>query len=71
MSIQKLSCSMLFPISFTSIPFEPLVLPKDIYEISLCYLEQSLDSVSLLAYKKIANRIKPVAMILPEDFWII
>ena len=62
---------MLSPISFTSIPFEPLVLPKDIYEISLCYLEQSLDSVSSLAYKKTANQIKPVAMTLPEDFWII
>jgi len=62
---------MLSPISFTSIPFEPLVLPKDIYEISLCYLEQSLDSVSALAYKKTANQIKPVATTLPEDFQII
>jgi len=62
---------MLSPILFTFIPFEPLVLPKDIYEISLCYLEQSLDSVSSLAYKKMANRIKPVATTLPEDFQII
>jgi len=62
---------MLSPISFTSIPFEPLILPKDIYEISLCYLEQSLDSVSSLAYKKTANQIKPVATTLPEDFQII
>ena len=62
---------MLSPILFTFIPFEPLVLPKDIYEISLCYLEQSLDLVSSLAYKKTANRIKPVATTLPEDFRII
>jgi len=62
---------MLSLISFTSIPFEPLVLPKDIYEISLCYLKQSLDSIFALAYKKTANWIKPVATTLPEDFWII
>jgi len=62
---------MLSPISFTSIPFELLVLPKDIYEISLCYLKQSLDLVSSLAYKKTANQIKPVVTILPKDFWII
>jgi len=62
---------MLSPIVFIFIPFEPLVLSKDIYEISLCYLKQSLDLVSLLAYKKMANRIKPVATTLPEDFWII
>jgi len=62
---------MLSPVLFTSIPFEPLVLPKDIYEISLCYLDQFLDTVLSLAYKKVANRVKSVATILPEDFWII
>jgi len=62
---------MLSPILFTSIPFEPIVLPKDIYEISLYYLEQSLDLVSALAYKKTANRIKLVTTTLPEDFQII
>ena len=70
-SIQKLSYFMLSPILFTSIPFEPIVLPKDIYEISLYYLEQSLDLVSALAYKKTANRIKLVTTTLPEDFQII
>jgi len=62
---------MLSPISFTSILSKPLVLPKDIYNISLYYLEQSLVSVSPLAYKKIANHIQPVATTLPEDFQII
>jgi len=62
---------MLSLILLTSIPFEPFVLPKDIYKISLCYLKQSLDSVSLLAYKKTANQIKPVATTLPEDLRII
>jgi len=59
---------MLSPISFISIPFEPLVLPKDIYEIFLYYLEQPLVLVSSLVYKKTANHIKPVATTLLEDF---
>jgi len=59
---------MLSLILFTSIPFEPLVLPKDIYEIFLYYLKQPLVLVSLLVYKKTANHIKPVATTLPENF---
>ena len=34
---------MLSPIAFTSIPFEPLTYPKEIYEISIQNLALCLD----------------------------
>ena len=62
---------MLSPIAFTSIPFEPLTYPKEIYEISIQNLALCLDQVLLYAYKKVAHQVKPVATTLPEDFQII
>jgi len=62
---------MLSPITFTSAPFESLIHPKEIYEISIQSLASFSDQVSSFAYKKVAHRVKPVAITLPEDFRII
>ncbi|KAJ3564557.1 hypothetical protein NP233_g8218 [Leucocoprinus birnbaumii] len=63
---------MISPLSFTPTRFEPLVYPKEIYEVSLAALLSSeYLSVSSFAYKKVAHRIKPVATTLPEDFRIV
>ena len=70
-SVQKLSCFILSPVLLIFIPFKSFVLPKDIYEIFFCYLEQFSNTVLSLAYKKVTNHIKPVVTIFPENFWII
>jgi len=67
-SIKPLSCFMLSPIAFTSAPFESLIYPKEIYEISIQSLVSFSDQVSLFAYKKVAHQVKPVATTLLEDF---
>ena len=62
---------MLSPIAFTSALFEPLIHPKEIYEISIQSLVSFSNQVSSFTYKKVAHQIKPVATTLPEDFQIV
>ena len=60
--------SCYFQYYLSLLPFKPLVLSKDIYDIFLYYLKQFLVLVLLLVYKKMANYIKLVTTILLEDF---
>jgi hypothetical protein len=47
--------------------------PQEIYEVSLSNLQEDVKSriPAMLAYKKVANHIKPVATTLPEKFHIV
>lgn len=64
---------MISPLAFTSAPFQPINKPQEIYEIQLEELANHIQAnkVSNFAYKKVANRIKPVSTTLPENFRIV
>ncbi|KAJ3571155.1 hypothetical protein NP233_g3930 [Leucocoprinus birnbaumii] len=67
---------MISPLSYTTADFEPIHCPQEIYEISLFELNNlnhhsAISDHSNFAYKKVANRIKPVATTLPEQFRIV
>lgn len=71
---------MISPLSFTSTEFSPIHKPQEIYEISLIdtniapsviETNNPLPETTTYAYKKVANRTKPVATTLPENFRIV
>jgi hypothetical protein len=64
---------MISPLAFTTTHFNHIHKPQEIYEISLPALANHVHHLeaSTLAYKKVANRIKPVATTLPENFRIV
>lgn len=67
---------MISPLAFTSSTFDPIHKPQEIYEGSisnLVCLTSTLEEpyYATNAYKKVTNRIKPVATTLPENFHIV
>lgn len=64
---------MLSPLAFTTTQFEPIHKPREIYEILITDSDSDLNphEAANFAYKKVANRIKPVATTLPENFRIV
>jgi hypothetical protein len=64
---------MISPLAYTRTTFEPINQPQEIYEIDLPQLNYHVNhlEVSAFKYKKVANRIKPVATTLPEKFRIV
>lgn len=64
---------MISPIVFTTSRFDPIHKPQEIYEISLPAIQLHNEQVqgASYGYKKVANRVRPVATTLPEDFRIV
>jgi hypothetical protein len=64
---------MISPIAFTTATFEPINEPQEIYEVDLPQLSHHtrLPEAAMYKYKKVANRIKPVATTLLEKFRIV
>lgn len=64
---------MIAPLAYTNTPFESINKPQEIYEINLAELAHHNNNIqaSNYKYKKVANRIKPVATTLPEQFRIV
>lgn len=67
------SFSMISPLAYTTNSFPPIHKPQEIYEICLQQLSQHVNNTeaSNYAYKKVTNRVKPVATTLPEKFRIV
>lgn len=64
---------MIAPLAFTTTSFNSINKLQEIYEINLPELEHHVQSseVSIYAYKKVANHIKPITTTLPENFQIV
>lgn len=64
---------MISPLAYTTNSFPPIHKPQEIYEICLQQVSQHINNTeaSNYAYKKVANRVKPVATTLPEKFRIV
>ncbi|KAF5355069.1 hypothetical protein D9756_005757 [Leucocoprinus leucothites] len=64
---------MISPLAYTTTAFAPIHKPQSIYEICLSEINRNESEleISSLAYKKVANRIKPVSTTLPENYRIV
>lgn len=67
------TCSMISPVAYMTSTFAPIHKPQEIYEICLRTLNQHINTTeaSNYAYKKVTNRVKPIATTLPEKFRIV